>query len=85
MRGTKNPEMPNVATLKTLKRSSSGRSESSRAGGVSGAYDDTRSQNSRRRSTRRSGGLPARIAEFTAPIEMPTNQLGVMPASASPS
>jgi hypothetical protein len=34
------------------------------------------SQNSRRRSTRRSGGLPAMMAPLIAPIEMPVIQSG---------
>ena len=33
------------------------------------------------RSTRLSGGLPAMMAELTAPIEMPATQLGMCPAS----
>src|ERR1700733_10896182 len=36
----------------------------------------TVSQNSRRRATRRSGGLPAIRAEFIAPMEIPATQLG---------
>ena len=36
----------------------------------------TVSQNSRSRSTRLSGGLPAMIAALTAPIEMPATQSG---------
>ena len=43
------------------------------------------SQNSVRRATRCSGALPARIAALTAPMEMPANQLGWMPASCRPS
>ena len=85
MRGTKNPGMPKVATLQTLKRSRNGRNESSMAGGVSGAYAETQSQKARRRSTRsgRIAGKNRGIDE--PPIEMPTNQLGVMPALARPS
>jgi hypothetical protein len=41
-----------------------------------------RSQNSRRRSMRFSGGLPAMMAALTAPIEMPATQLGMCPAMA---
>ena len=43
------------------------------------------SQNSRSRSTRVSRGLPATIAAFSAPIEMPATQFGSMPACARPS
>ena len=39
------------------------------------------SQNCSSRSTRFSGGLPAMIAVFNAPIEMPASQFGSMPAS----
>ena len=42
------------------------------------------SQNSVSRSSRFSGGLPPRIAALSAPIEMPANQLGSMPASWRP-
>ncbi|CFM05464.1 Uncharacterised protein [Burkholderia pseudomallei] len=42
-------------------------------------------QNSRSRSTRRSGGLPAISAVFSAPIEMPAIQFSGMPASCNPS
>ncbi len=62
-----------------------GRIQSSQAGGSKVNCSVTRSQNVRSRSTRRSGGLPAIKAELTAPIEMPTIQLGVTPASAKPS
>ena len=44
--------------------------------GVNG-NDDTPSQNSRSRSTRRSGGLPAMSAALIAPIEIPATQSGV--------
>jgi hypothetical protein len=44
-----------------------------------------RSQNRRSPSTRFSGGLPAIIAELTAPIEMPATQSGWIPASDSAS
>ena len=43
------------------------------------------SQNSRSRSTRRSGALPAMIAAFNAPIEMPASRFGCRPASSSAS
>ncbi len=48
-------------------------------------WAETRSQKVRRRSTRRPGGLPAMMAELTPPMEMPTSQVGVTPASARPS
>ena len=53
------------------------------ASGLAGRI--TWSQNACRRSTRRSGALPARIAALIAPIEMPAYQLGRMPASFSAS
>ena len=46
---------------------------------------DTISQKARSRSQRRSGGLPAMMAELMAPMEMPATQSGVWPASASAS
>jgi hypothetical protein len=54
---------------------------SSLAIGRPSSQPDTRSQNSRKRSTRFSGGLPAMIAALTDPIEMPATQLGMWPAS----
>ncbi len=42
-------------------------------------------QNSRSRSTRCSGALPAISAVFSAPIEMPAIQFSGTPASCSPS
>ena len=61
-----------------------------RLGGDAGAWAgkgkaETRSQNSRRRSTRRSGGLPAMSAALTAPMEMPATQFGVCRAATSAS
>ena len=40
----------------------------------------TVSQNSRSRPMRRSGGLPARMAAFTAPMEAPASHPGCRPA-----
>lgn len=42
-------------------------------------------QNPRSASTRSSGALPAMIAVFKAPIEMPDTQVGWIPAWARPS
>ena len=50
-----------------------------------GALDVTCIQNSRNRSTRELGGLPAMMAALIAPIEMPAIQLGWISASASAS
>jgi len=61
------------------------RCQSNASGGSGNAGDEMRCQNSRRRSTRRSGALPARIAALIAPIEMPANQSGRMQAASSPS
>jgi hypothetical protein len=38
---------------------------------------ETRSQNSRNRDTRWSGGLPAMMAALMAPIDVPATQLGM--------
>src|ERR1700687_5280896 len=46
--------------------------------------DETRFQNSRRRSTRRLGGLPAISAALIAPIDTPAIQSGASPTSARP-
>jgi hypothetical protein len=53
-----------------------GRSGSSQAGKGGPTFTEIRRQNSRSRSTRRSGGLPAISAALMASIEMPTTQLG---------
>ena len=53
--------------------------------GSTGAVAETRSQNSRRRADRRSGGLPAINAAVMAPIDTPTTHVGAWPASARPS
>ncbi len=42
-------------------------------------------QNSRSLASRCSGALPAMIAVFSAPMEMPAIQFGAMPAASSPS
>jgi hypothetical protein len=42
------------------------------------------SQKRRNWSTRLLGGLPAMMAAFSAPMEMPATQLGCSSASASP-
>src|SRR5205085_5992293 len=54
-------------------------------GGCQAALEVTCVQNSRRRSTRCLGGLPAMMAALIAPIEIPAIQSGWMFASASPS
>ena len=85
MRGEKKPGMPkNIADAAAM-RFIIGRAKSNPAGSTNGVRDDTRSQNARRRSTRRSGGLPAISAELIAPIETPTTQSGANPAAARPS
>ena len=61
-----------------------GRIASNPAGSGGGEICDTRCQNSVRRSTRRSAGLPAISAALIAPIETPATQSGATPASASP-
>ncbi len=85
MRGEKNPGTPNMKALAVLIWSSIGRIESIDAGGMNGSCAETRCQNSRRRSTRRSGGLPAISAALMAPIETPATQSGAAPHSARPS
>jgi hypothetical protein len=44
------------------------------SGGGTVTLEETRCQNSRRRSMRRSGGLPAIRAALMAPIETPATQ-----------
>ena len=55
------------------------------SGGGAKGNDETPSQNSRRRSTRRAGGLPAISAALIAPIEIPATQSGMWPIKASDS
>ena len=57
-----------------------GRSQLSQAGKEGPTFTEIRRQNSRNRSTRRSGGLPAISAALMAPMEMPTTQLGSTPS-----
>ena len=47
--------------------------------GLQGTGAETISQNSLSRSTRFSGALPAMIAAFTAPIEIPAIHSGLKP------
>ena len=61
------------------------RNGSKAAGATSGMPDDTRSQNSRSRARRRSGGLPAISAALIAPIDTPVTQSGAKPTSDSAS
>ena len=82
MRGAKKPGLPNTATVPALSLLNAGRIASSQGGKGYGAYEDTRSQKARSRSTRFSGGLPAISAVVMAPMETPTTQVGTWPASA---
>src|SRR5438874_2377246 len=84
-RGLKKPGAPYITEADELNRFSADRIGSNHGGGINGAWLETRSQNSRNRSTLRSGGLPTINAALIAPIEMPTTQSGTMPASTSPS
>ena len=84
-RGEKKPATPNsiaIVALVSLTVLRARRSKRRRSGERRGANgnDETRSQNSRSRSTRRSGGLPAISAALIAPIEMPATQSGVSPS-----
>ena len=47
---------------------------------MNGICAEARSQNSRKRATRRSGGLPAISVALMAPIETPEIQSGAAPA-----
>ena len=85
MRGAKKPWMPKKIAEAAAIRFIIGRAASIAAGSTIGDCADTRSQNSRRRSTRRSGALPAISAALMAPIEMPTTQSGANPSAARPS
>ena len=64
-------------------RAPSNRCSSAGSGNDANGNDDTPSQNSRSRSTRRSGTLPAMSAALIAPIEMPAIQCGVCRIAAS--
>ena len=85
MRGWKNPGTPKVALADAERKLNARRSGSKAAGATSGTPDDTRSQNSRRRASRRSGGLPAMSAALIAPIDTPVTQSGANPTSESAS
>ncbi len=85
MRGSKNPGTPVVAAIVALASLKILREASSVASGGSKSRLETRSQKARSLSTRFSGGLPAMIAELTAPIEMPATHAGARPAAASAS
>jgi hypothetical protein len=80
-RGSKNPGTPPVAASAALVSLKIRRELSSLASGRPSSQLETRSQNSRKRGARFSGGLPAMIAALTEPMEMPATQLGVCPAS----
>ena len=88
-RGAKKPATPNsiaiVAFVSLMASRVPWPGETS--GGSSGANgnDETPSQNSRSRSTRSAGGLPAMSAALIAPIEMPATQSGVWCIAASDS
>ena len=84
-RGSKKPGTPVVTASAALVSLKSRRELSSLESGRPRSHPETRSQNSRRRSTRFSGGLPAMMAALTEPMEMPATQLGACPASQSAS
>jgi hypothetical protein len=79
--GLKKPGTPPTAASVALVSLKIRRELSSVASGQASRRLETRCQNSRKCSTRLSGGLPAMMAELTAPIEMPATQLGMCPAS----
>lgn len=84
MRGTKKPGTPKVTADAALRKLNSGRMGSSDASGMNDACADMRSQNSRSRSTPRSGGLPAISAALIAPIDTSAIQSGASPTSVRP-
>ncbi len=75
-RGVKKPGTPNSIAWEALNSLTLSRSEAS--AGIAGAVTPelTISQNSRRRATRCSAGLPAISAALMAPMEMPATQVG---------
>ncbi len=75
--GVKKPGTPAAATKVALASLKTLRELSSVPSGQPIRRLDTRSQNSRKRGRRWSGGLPAMIAALTAPIEMPATQFGI--------
>jgi hypothetical protein len=81
-RGSKKPGTPPTTASVALVSLKIRRELSSLARGQPRRRLETRSQNSRKRSMRFVGGLPAMMAELTAPIEMPATQLGLCPALA---
>jgi len=81
-RGSKKPGTPPTAANVALVSLKMRRGLSSLASGQASRRLETRSQKSRRRSTRLSGGLPAMMAELTAPMEMPATQVGMWSAMA---
>src|SRR5215470_8723128 len=84
-RGTKNPGTPKAATVAALKRLRAMRTGSIWSGTTIGIPEETRSQNSRSRSTRFSGALPAINAALIAPIDTPVSQSGARLWSCIPS
>jgi len=84
-RGTKKPGAPKAATVAALRRLRAMRTGSICSGGTIGIPEETRSQNSRSRSTRLSGELPAINAALIAPIDTPVTQSGARPWSCMPS
>ena len=76
MRGRKKPGTPKVAIKAALVSLKSDRARSPLVTGFQGTGADTMFQNSLRRSSRFSRGLPATIAALMAPIEMPAIQSG---------
>jgi len=80
IRGTKNPGTPSVTADAALTKFKIGRIGSMYSGGMNGVRADTRSQNSRKRSMRRSGAWPAINAALIAPIDTPEIQSGATPA-----
>jgi hypothetical protein len=76
-RGSKKPGTPHKAAIAALVSLNILRELSSLVRGQAVRRLDTSSQNARSRSPRHSGGLPAMMAELTAPMEMPATQLGM--------
>jgi hypothetical protein len=75
-RGSKNPGTPIDATSAALASLKTLREVPSFVSGGHVKRLETNSQNRRRRFTRRSGGLPAMIAELMAPMEIPATHCG---------
>ncbi len=75
-RGRKKPGTPEARLASALHSLKKPRTTSPSSSGLAGTPSVTSSQNARRRSTRRSGGLPAISAPLMAPMETPAIQSG---------